>query len=660
MTLMGVVYYPEHWERAMWENDAELMARTGVRVVRLAEFAWSLLEPKEGVYDFAWLDEAIELFHRRGIQVVLGTPTCTPPNWLTDRYPDVLPVDVHLKTRHAGVRGHRCYNSPSMRRFSETIVRKLAERYAGHPAVIGWQIDNEFGLNECCCPHCEARFREWAKDKYGSLEALNRAWGTVVWSGTYSEWEQIKPPLGGTAFKNPSYLLDWKRFETESVVAFQQLQLDVLRETCPGHFVTHNIWSYPMALDYYRLCAPLDFASLDYYPNTSQEKAGTSGYGGALTLDLARGIKRRGFWFMETISGPPGCWFPMWRTPQPGFIRAFAWQCIARGAEAVVHFQWRSAPVGAEQFWHGLIDHSNVPGRRYEEYAGLCEEVNRLSGALDGSEVAGEAAILHSHELYNAFQIQPQAEGMDYFDNLKLYHRALTKLGILTDAVNAAEDLSGYRLIVAPSLYLLDEERAKHLEDCARNGATVILTNRTGVKNDNNVCWIRPLPGPLAEAAGVTVSEYDPIGGELHTIVDKHGNSYACSQWCDLLTPAEAEPIAWYDDDFFAGQPAVTVRKLGKGRVVYIGTVAEERYYTELFRELADEIGLTRLDGLPEGVQISVRRKGQTRYLFVLNLSRKRQEVSLGGTFESLLKESRVGPALTLAPYGVEIVEWSE
>jgi len=655
MTKMGVAYYPEHWPRSMWEVDADLMQRTGVRIVRLAEFAWSRLEPSEGEYDFDWLDDAIEVFHRRGIKVVLGTPTCTPPNWLTHRYPDALPVDVRQQPRYPGVRGHRCYTSPSMREQSVRIVRQMAARYAGHPAVIGWQIDNEFSLNECGCEHCTVQFRGWLKRKHSSLAALNAAWGTVVWSGEYSDWTEVTPPRGSTAFQNPSFLLDWKRFETEMIVAFQQLQLEMLKERCPGHFVTHNIWSYPMALDYYKLCEPLDFASLDYYPNTSPDKDISSGYSGALTLDLARGIKRQGFWIMETISGPPGCWFPMWRTPQPGFIRAFAWQCIARGADTVVHFRWRSATIGAEQFWHGLIDHSNVPGRRFEEYARLCEEVNRLSPLLQGTEVCGEAAVLHSHEIYNAMQMQPQAEGMDYYDNLKLVHRALIKNGIQTDVLDVAADLSGYRLIVAPSLYLLDEQRAQHLEECVRSGATLIVTPRTGVKNEHNVCWMRPLPGPLAEAAGVTVAEYDPVGTDAHTIRTSAGITYTCSQWCDVLEPEAAEPLAWYDDDFYAGRPAVTTRKLGAGQVIYVGTVAEERYYVDLFRDVAESAGISGFDDLPEGVQVSVRASASARYVFIANLSRKRQLVKLKGSYDGLLSGTTLGTELELEPYGVEI-----
>ena len=241
-----------------------------------------------------------------------------------------------------------------MRHYSALIVEKLAHHYRDNPAVIGWQIDNEFSLHKCNCEHCNEKFRAWLKTRYRSVEAINAAWGTVVWSGEYRDWSEMTTPLGGTRWKNPSFLLDYKRFEMDSVVEFQQMQVDILKKHCPHHVVTHNIWSYPMSLDYYKLCENLDFVSLDYYPSTSPEKDVTSGYSGALTLDLSRGIKRRNFWIMETLSGPPGCWMPMWRTPYPGFIRAVSWQCIARGADTIVHFRWRSAPSGAEQFWHGL------------------------------------------------------------------------------------------------------------------------------------------------------------------------------------------------------------------------------------------------------------------------------------------------------------------
>lgn len=655
---MGMDYYPEHWDRSMWEKDAKLMQETGVSLIRVAEFAWSRLEPTEGNYDFKWLDEAIDTFARHGIKVVIGTPTCTPPNWLVKKYPDVLPQDAYLHPHYAGVRGHRCFNSPSMRHFSSLIVEKLALHYKDHSAVIGWQTDNEFGLHECHCEHCTAKFRDWLKDKYSSVENINAAWGNIVWSGEYSDWSEIDTPLGGNRAKNPSYLLDYKRFETDSVVEFQQLQLDILKKICPNHFATHNIWSYPMSLDYYKLSENLDFVSLDYYPSTSPEKDVTSGYGGALTLDLTRGIKRQNFWIMETISGPPGCWMPMWRTPYPGFIRAYAWQCIARGADTIVHFRWRSAPSGGEQFWHGLIDHSNVPGRRYEEYLELCKEVNRLAPFLEGTEVNGEVAILHSHDQYNAFQAQLQSDGMDYFDNIKTLHRAFTKLGIMTDVLNEHDDLTGYKLIVAPSLFLLDPELASRLDECVKKGATLVVLPRTGVKNQNNVCWIQPLPGPLAGTAGVAVAEYDPIGKDSN-IINWNGKSYSCNQWCDILTLQGAEPVARYEDDFYAGQIAATVHTVGEGKVYYIGTFPEESFYLDFFKEQADSLKLKYINNLPEGIQVSVRSNGEKQYMFLLNLSRKEQSIQLEQSYYSILNNKELAQQLNMKPYDVEIVELS-
>jgi len=483
---------------------------------------------------------------------------------------------------YPGVRGHRCYNSPSMRHYTAKIVEELAMHIGNQSSVIGWQIDNEFSLHECHCEHCNSKFREWLQDRYESIDAVNQAWGTVVWSGEYSNWSQTTTPLGGTNHQNPSYLLDYMRFENDSVVEFQQLQIDILRKHCPNHFITHNIWSYPMSLDYYRLCENLDFASLDYYPNTNPERDETNGYNGALTLDLARGIKRKNFWIMETLSGSPGCWFPLWRTPKPGFIRAFAWQCIAHGADTIVHFRWRSALAGAEQFWHGLIDHSNVPGRRFEEYRQLCAEVRKLSSLLDGTEVRAEAAILHSHEQYHAFRLQPQVEVLDYFENLRTVHRSFSKLGIVADVLNETSDLRGYKLIVAPSLFLLDYDLASRLEECVRDGATLVLTPRTGAKNRNNVCWMELLPGPLAEAAGVNVMEYDPVGKDKHSFRWEDGKLYSCSQWCDILKPQAAKAIAWYEEDFYAGLPAATVRSCGNGKIYYLGMIPEETFYLNL------------------------------------------------------------------------------
>ncbi|MEK3738956.1 MULTISPECIES: beta-galactosidase [Paenibacillus] len=654
---MGVDYYPEHWDESMWEPDIKLMKETGVKVVRVAEFAWSRLEPTEGNYQFEWLDRALDLFHQYDLQVVMGTPTATPLRWLTTKFPDVLPVFANGETFHPGVRGHRCYNSTSLREYGSRIILRLAERYSEHPAVIGWQTDNEFGMLDCHCDACNTAFRAWVQAKYGTLDEVNAEWGTVVWSGEYSDWNELTVPLGGSPHQNPSFLLDFQRFQWDSVVAFQTAQINILRMICPEHFITHNFHSYPQRLDMYAVGADLDVAAFDYYPNTSPTKQDTTPYSGALSLDVTRGIKRQNFWIMEQLSGSPGCWMPMWRTPYPGLIRAYAWQAIARGADTVVHFRWRSATSGAEQFWHGLIDHSNVPGRRLAEFTQLCHEVNRLSDKLQGTMLKNEVAILHSHEEKAALDIQPQAEGFDYYENIKQIHRAVTKLGIGCDVIDLRQPLDGYKVVIAPNLYLLDEEIVRNLEDFALAGGTLLITNRSGVKNINNIAVMQPLPGQLSYCTGVEVLEYDPIGAETHAIMDAEGNQYECTQWCDILRPVVAQPIAWYGDDFYRGTPAVTVNSFGKGQVYYFGTHAEEKYWSVLLENLAKEKGLLRFEGLPNGVQASVRTGDQGSFLFLLNLSRESVIVPLPREYSSLLDNKIRSGELQLGPYGVEVLE---
>ncbi|OWA34186.1 beta-galactosidase [Saccharibacillus sp. O16] len=663
---MGVDYYPEHWDEAMWEEDVALMKRSGVAVVRVGEFAWSRMEPRDGEFNFDWLDRALDLFARYGIEVVIGTPTHTPPRWLTEKYPDILPILPNGGVYQPGVRGHRCFNSRELRRYGERIVSRLAERYAAHPAVIGWQTDNEFSLLDSQGKQVAEDFRDWVYQRYGTLEQLNRAWGTVVWSGEYSDWNEVNPPLGGSPYQNPSFLLDFTRFQWEMVADFQNGQIAAIRAHCPDHFITHNYHSYPQRLDLYKVGEALDFASFDYYPNTSPDKASTSPYSGALSLDVTRGVKRQNFWIMEQLSGSPGAWMPMWRMPQPGYIRAYVWQALSRGADTVVHFRWRSANIGAEQFWHGLIDHSNVPGRRLAEFAETSAEVQRLAPLLEGTTPEAQIAILMSHEQLEALRIQKQTDSFDYYENVKEYHRTLTKLGMGCDVIDWRQPLEGYRVVIAPHLYLLDDEAAERLSRFAADGGTLLLTARTGVKNLNNVCVMQPLPGLLADCAGVTVREYDPLGSDVVRLDAEDGEQYACSQWADILDPAadrRIEVMARYGGPvFFAGEAAVTRHEFGRGETYYLGTHPEEDYLRSLLLRIAQERDLPHTEGLPAGVQVSVRAGSSGAYLFVLNLSRDTRRFRLGGAYaqassgEGLLGGRRYGSGeMEMKPYEVEI-----
>lgn len=284
----------------------------------------------------------------------------------------------------------------------------MTKHYANNESVIGWQIDNELEANHCCCEICTGEFRNWLKNKYGTLENMNASHGNVVWSGEYTRWEQITGPLGDSLHLNPSYLQDFNRYASDSMVKYIRFQNEIIKKNCPSHFVTTNTWFTHNLLDFYDAFAELDFVSYDNYPTTKviedQEELHTH----AFHCDMMRGIKKKSFWIMEQLSGTPGCWMPMMRTPKPGMIKGYSFQAIARGADNIIHFRWRNASIGAEMFWHGLIDHSNVPGRRFFEFKELCNDVNSICAELDDSVINNQIAILYSSEQEYAFKFQPQ------------------------------------------------------------------------------------------------------------------------------------------------------------------------------------------------------------------------------------------------------------
>ncbi len=398
--ILGVDFYPEHWPEERWPIDAALMRRAGMTVVRLAEFAWSRLEPREGEFQFAWLDRALDVLAAHGIRAVLGTPTAAPPAWLVEAHRDILPLDDQRRPLEFGARLHRCLANPTFRRYSRAITEAMAAHYANHPNIIGWQTDNELTGNRCFCDVCAERFRQWLQHKYGTLDALNQAWGTAFWSQEYNAWSQLPLPWRttcGSMAHNPSLLLDYYRFASDITVEFQSEQVAILRKLCPNHFVTHNFMGLHDAINYYDLAKDLDFVSWDNYPSDSA----------ALPHDVMRGIRRKNFWVMEEKCGHTG-WNTMSPIPRPGQVRAWAWQAVGHGADAIVFFRWRSCRGGTEQFWQGILNHDALPGRRYNEIAQLGREFQQIGSAFEGTSVRNDVAILYSYDQIWALQIQPQ------------------------------------------------------------------------------------------------------------------------------------------------------------------------------------------------------------------------------------------------------------
>lgn len=614
---IGVDYYPEHWDEELWEQDADLMKKSGVKLVRMAEFAWSVMEPQEGKYDFSWLDKVLALFQEREIGVVLCTPTNCPPLWLYEKYPETLQVGRDGKRLEPSVRGHRCYNSPVYRSYTEKIIRKMGEHYRNASHVAAWQIDNEVDSVHCCCEVCAEKFREWLKEKYGSLERVNKAYHNEVWSGSYSGWQQIHPPFGDRPITqyNPAYILDYQRFMSDSAVAYVEFQAQLLREYFPQTPITTNTYFSDYMPDFYNMFEKLDFCSYDNYPTTVLPREGY--YSHAFHLDLIRGVKRQNFWIMEQLSGATGCWMKMGPTLKPGMLKGYALQAFAHGADAVLHFRFRTSVGGAEMFWHGLIDHSNVPGRRYAEFEDLCQTVQSLS-AVEGSTVDAKVALLCSFDSEYAFKLQLQTEGIYYFELMQAFHNAFSHYGVNVDIISQEDALEGYSIVVAPMMYVRSQKTVEQLHRFARKGGIVLLTTRSGVKDENNNCIMQPLPTDYMDMTGCWVEEYDAIGNEK-IAVEMNGETCQGTHWCDILHLESAEALAVYGENFYTGKPVVTRNAYGEGMVYYIGTVG----LPDLCRKLAEQMlqlsELPYYKDLPERVEITVREGEQGRFTFIFN-----------------------------------------
>lgn len=663
MFRFGVDYYPEHWPRERWPIDAKLMQEAGINTVRLAEFAWAYLEPRPDHFDFGWLDEALEILYHHGIQAVLGTPTASPPPWVMAMYPDAYRVLESGQRQTYGNRREYCPTHPGYRERGRIITQAMAEHYASHPAVIGWQVDNEFG-DRCYCPICRVSFQSWLQRKYGSLDALNAAWGTIFWSHVYTEWSQIPVPLATGGVPNPGLALDYARFMSDVYVCFQQEQVDILRRLCPNHFITHNFMGFGYdRLNYFDLARALDFVSWDNYPRMQWNMAVKVDPAPlALSHDTMRGLKGKNFWVMEEESGSGG-WQLVAMSPRPGEIRLWTYQAIAHGADAIIYFRWRTARYGTEQYWHGVLDHDARPRRRYQEIQRIGAELKRIGDELLGAECRSQVAMVLSYDTRWAFQIQPNHAEFSYPTLFTSYYSALHRRNVGVDIVPPTADLGRYRLVIAPALYVLGEDAAANLRRYVENGGLLLTTARTGVKDETNAVVNMPLPGLLAEVCGVEVDEYDTLPGDVHVpltwelpdLATRAPEAHA-RLWCDVLAPNTARAVARYGDQYYAGRAAITLNRFGQGQAVYVGTMGDAALHDTLVGWLVQMAGLSPLLSTPEGVEAVERWKDDRRLLFLLNHGDQSREVLLPRPMRDLLSGQTVQKQVTLASKGVMIL----
>jgi len=647
----GAAYYPEHWPEERWPDDIRLMQAANLTVARMAEFAWSTLEPSVDQFDFGWLDRAIDRLATAGIATVLGTPTASPPTWLVDQYPDLLAVDEWGRRVQIGNRCHYCVNSPEFHAAVQRIASAMAEHFGSNPNVIGWQVDNEYN-RVCYCDRCRAQFHQFLAEKYGSLENLNRRWSTAYWSQTYSAWKQIPLPIGP---HHPGLMLEFKRFITASYQAFQQLQLDCLRPHLPaGVWVTHNFMGWYGGYNHYALARELDLAAWDWYVGTGHHDYLTSG----AIHDLTRGFKRRNFWVIETQPGHVN-WHAINTTLDRNEARAMAWHAIAHGADGLLYWQWRSALGGQEQYHGTLVDQSGQPRPFYAEAQQIGEEIKKISALVAGSTVPARVAILNSYDSRWSIEFQRHHKQFDYVAYLNHFYRPLAVNNVNVDILSADEELTGYRLVFAPALGVLNDRIAENLTRYVERGGHLVVTLRTGMKDEYGSLLPARQPGPLAPLTGVEMEEFYALAEPVP--VEGKWLSGISTIWAERLKTVDGDqtiPMSIYgkSNGWLDGQMAVAAHPYGRGMVYTVGAYLDEAAQ-QAFVDHVLKVANLRFLKSPQGVEIRTRLdiKG-AEILFIINHTATEQTIALPWPAQDHLSGESLQGNVKLEGYAVVVL----
>jgi beta-galactosidase len=651
----GVCYYPEQWPESYWEEDAQRMQECGVNTVRLGEFGWALMEPREGHYDFSLFDRAIETLGRHGIKTIFGTPTAAPPKWLTHKYPEVLDVLETGQPVNDQSRRQICYNSPVYRRFSREIVEALARHYRNNTNIIGWQIDNELNNEnpECFSDSCRTAFRTWLQKKYGTLDELNARWGTVVWSQIYSDWGQIDLPFPTPAYHNPALMLDFKRFISDSATDFLNAQVEILRRYRPDDFLTHN--GVFKNINYYAFSRKLDLYAFDNYPTFEDSPRYSTG----AKLTLVRGFDGR-FMIMEQLTGPAGQTYLL-RTPRPGEARLWAMQAVAHGADGLLHFRWRSARRGAEEYWYGVLDHDNVPRKRFEEFKQEGQELQKIGPQIVGSKIISGIAVIKDFEDEWVFDYQFLTTEVNVGAAYNALFQAASEQRYNIDFVGPTADLSRYKLVFAPQLALMDDELAERLRRFVKQGGTLVMSAHSAIKDRDNAFTADTIPIGLTNVFGVELDSfqtYQPPSGTNNALRFDDGCTVPVQVFAEVLQPTTARVVGRWERDYLKGSPAATEQRFGKGMAVYYGSLFNLDAARCLIKRYAGETGLTPLlADVPEQVEVTCRTKGGTDFYFLLNHGDSPVTVNAGDGFIDALTGEAAPANLTLAPFDYRVLK---
>ncbi|MEU5276976.1 beta-galactosidase [Streptomyces asoensis] len=655
----GADYNPEQWPRDVWEEDVRLMQEAGVTVVSVGIFSWARIQPGPDTWDFGWLDEVMDLLHAGGIGVDLATATASPPPWLTTAHPEILPVTANGETLWPGARQHWRPTSPVFREHALRLVRKIADRYKDHPALVAWHVSNELGCHNVYDHSDDAAraFRVWLRARYGSLDALNHAWGTAFWSQRYSDWEQILPPRLAASHPNPTQQLDFKRFSSDALKDHLVAEREILKEITPGIPVTTNfmVMGNTKGMNYPDWADEIDFVSNDHYVHPGPQDRDELSFSANLTSGIAAGRP----WFLMEHSTSAVNWQPVNVAKRPGELSRDALLHVAHGADAVCYFQWRQSAAGAEKYHSAMVPHAGADSDVFRAVAELGATLRTLAPVAGTERETAAVGILYDWDSWWASEQDSHPTSLlDYRQEALDWYSALLALGVRADLVTTRSDLSRYRVLVAPVLHVVPAGLAKELTRYTEQGGHLVTTYFSGVVDENDHIWLGGYPGALRDLLGIRIEEFGPLlAGESVELDD----STSGSLWTDRITLADddTEVLAHYRTGVHAGRPAVTRRANGGGSASYVSTRLGVDGLRSLLPRLLEPAGVaSELPAQARGsVELTVRRGAEGRFLFLVN--RTDDSVPVSGVDGEVLFGTATPDGLVLGPREVAVLRQS-
>lgn len=655
----GGDYNPEQWPQEIWQEDVQLMKEAGVNLITLGVFSWANLEPRPGVYNFEWFDKIISMLHENEIELCLATATASPPPWLANRYPESLPVNADGIKLWPGGRQAYCLHSVAYRESVQKLVRQIAERYGNHPALKIWHINNEYGCHtyECFCDVSAQAFREWLQERYQTMDALNDAWATSFWSQRYDDWGEINPPRRAPTFANPTQQLDWRRFSSDSLLDLMNMEKTILREVTPDVPVTTNFLGFSKPTDYWKWSKHEDVISMDAYPDPAADPL-IGGGEFAMQSDFMRSVGQGKPWILMEQTPSAVNWRLQNVPKRPGQMRLWSLQSVIRGAGAIMFFQWRASKAGAEKFHSGMVQHGGTAKSRvWDEVSRLGGDLKRLSPLLK-SRVKADVAIMLDWESWWALEVDSKPSmDIKFQEQLAHHFGPLYCSNITTDFVHPSSDLSRYKLIVIPNLYLVHAEHAESITRYVEHGGTVVMSFFSGIVNEHDHIWLGGYPAPFRKMLGLTVEEFVPFMPGQTSAVDLDGPEASCSLWADVIHLEGAQELGTFTHEFYSGKPALTRNQFGKGVAYYLGTRFPMETMQKIFEQIYAEADVSAVLSVPLGVEVVLRESDDGSYLCLLNHTSEPVTVNLGDyRGEDLITGQMLDAEITIETYGVRIV----